>query len=70
MSREVSIVMKNKQKAFMKYKMTGIESDSYRCRSKQRLVKKITRQAETGYERDMARNIKLNIKTLFKYISL
>jgi len=61
-------VIKEKQKSFMKFKMTGLELDLYHYRSKQRQVNKITQQAKREYEKDMVKNIKHNSKTFFKYI--
>ena len=49
--------IKEKQKAFIRFKITGLELDFYHYRSKQERVKKITRQAKREYEKDMAKNI-------------
>ena len=62
-------VIKEKQKAFIRYKITGLELDLHHYRSKQRQVKKITRQAKREYEKNMAKNIKYKSKAFFKYIS-
>ena len=58
--REVRNTMKEKQKVFIRFKITGLELGLYQYRSKQRQVKKITRQAKREYEKDMAKNIKHN----------
>ena len=58
LSSETSSAMKEKQKAFMRFKISGLELDLYHYRSKQRQVKKITRRAKREYEKDMAKNIK------------
>ena len=50
------------------FKITGLELDLYHYRSKQRQVKKITRQAKREYEKDMVKNIKHNSKAFFNYI--
>ena len=68
MSREIRNAIMEKQKAFIWYKITEMELDLYHCRSKQRKVKKTTRQAKREYEKDMAKNIKHNNKAFFKYI--
>ena len=67
---EIRNTIKEKQKAFIRFKITGLELDLYHYRSKQRQVKKITQQAKREYEKDMAKNIKLtsNSKAFFKYI--
>ena len=48
-------------------KITGLELDLYQHRSKQRQVKKITRQAKREDEKDMTKNIKHKSKAFFKY---
>ena len=68
MSSEIRNAIKEKQKAFIRFKITGLELDLYHYRSKQRKVKEITRQAKREYEKDMAKNIKQNNKAFFKYI--
>ena len=68
MSSEITNAIKEKQKAFIRFKITGLELDFYHHRSKQRQVKKITRQAKREYEKDMDKNIKHNSKALFTYI--
>ena len=68
LSSEMRNSVKEKQKVFIRYKITGLEFDLYHNRSKQRQVKKITRQAKREYEKDMAKNIKHNSKAFFKYI--
>ena len=68
LSGEIRNAIKEKQKAFIRFKITGLELDLYHCRSKQRQVKKITRQAKREYENDMAKNIKHNSKAFIKYI--
>ena len=67
MSSEIRNTIKEKQKAFIRFKLTGLELDLYHYRSKQRQVKKITQQAKREYEKDMAKNIKHNSKAFFKY---
>ena len=54
MSSEIRNAIKEKQKIFIRFKITGLELDLYHDRSKQRQVKKITRQAKREYEKDMA----------------
>ena len=61
---EIRNAIKEKQKPFIMFKITGLELDFYHYRSKQRQVKKITRQAKREYEKDMAKNIKHNNKAL------
>ena len=68
LSSEIRNAIKEKQKAFIRFKITGLELDLYHYRSKQRKVKKITQQAKREYERDMAQNIKHTSKAFFKYI--
>ena len=68
MSSEIRNAMKEKKKAFVRFKIPGLELDLYHYRSKQRQVKKITRQAKRGYEKHMANNIKHNNKAFFKYM--
>ena len=68
LSSEIRNAIKEKQKAFIRYKITGLELDLYHYRSKQRQVRKITLQAKREYEKDMVKNIKHNSKTFFKYI--
>ena len=68
LSSEIRNAIKEKQKAFIRFKITGLEFDLYNYRSQQRQVKKITRQAKREYEKDMAKNIKHNSKAFFKYI--
>ena len=65
LSSEIRNAIKEKQKAFIRFKITGLELDLYHYRSKQREVKKITRQAKREYE-DMAKNTKHNSKAFFK----
>ena len=48
LSSEIRNSIKEKQKAFMTFKITGLELDLYHYRSKQRQVKKITRQKRVG----------------------
>ena len=67
-SSEIRNTIKEKQKVFIRFKITGLELDLYHYRSKQRQVKKISRQAKREDEKDMAKNIKHNSKTFFKYI--
>ena len=67
-SSEIRNATKEKQKAFIRFKITGLELDLYNYRSKQRQVKKITRQSKREYEKGMAKNIKHNSKAFFKYI--
>ena len=57
LSSDIRNSIKEKQKAFIGYKITGLELDLYHYRSKQRQVKKITRQAKREYEKDVAKNI-------------
>ena len=66
-SSEIRNAMKEKQKAFIRFKITGLESDLYHYWSKQKQVKKLTRQAKREYEKDMAHNIKHNSKAFFQY---
>ena len=68
MSGEIRNATKEKQKVFIWYKITGLELDLCHYRSKQRQVKKITRQAKREYEKDIAQNIKHNSKAFFEYI--
>ena len=68
LSSEIRNTIKEKQKAFIRFKIAGLELDLYHCRSKQRQVKKITLQAKREYEKDMAKNIKHNSKVFLKYI--
>ena len=68
MSSEIRNIIQEKQKVFIRFKITGLELDLYNYRSKQRQVKKITRQAKREYEKDMAKNIKYNNKAFFKHI--
>ena len=46
LSSEIRNAIKEKQKALMRFKITGLELDLYHYRSKQRQVKNITRQAK------------------------
>ena len=62
LSSEIRNAITEKQKIFIRLKITGLELDLYHDRSKQRQVKKITRQARREYEKDMAHNIKHNSK--------
>ena len=55
----------NKQKAFIRYKLTGLESDSHQYRRKQRLVQKITQHGKREYEKNRAKN---NSKPLFQHV--
>ena len=58
MSSEIRNANKEKKKqAFIRFKITGLELGLYPYRSKQKQVKKITRQAKIEYEKDMAKNI-------------
>ena len=68
MRSEIRNAIKKKQKAFIRFQITGLELDLYHYRSKQRQVKKITRQAKREDENDMVKNIKHNNKAFFKYI--
>ena len=68
MSSEIRNNIKEKRKAFIRFKISGLELDLYHYRSKQRQVKKITQQAKREYDKDMAKNIKHNNKASFKYI--
>ena len=68
MSSEIRNAIKEKQKVFIRFKITGLEVDLYHCRSKQRQVKNITRQVKRENEKDMAPNIKHNSKACFNYI--
>ena len=68
LSSELRNAMKEKKKVFIRFKITGLELDLYLYQSKQRQVKKITRQAKREDEKDMAKNIKHNSKAFFKYI--
>ena len=65
---EIRNAIKEKQKAFIWFKISGVELDLYHHQRKQRQVKKITWQAKREYEKDMANNIKHNSKAFFKYI--
>ena len=65
MSSEIWNAIKEKQKVFIRFKITGLGLDLYHHQSKQRQVKKITRQVKREYEKDMARNIKHYRKVLF-----
>ena len=68
LSSEIRNAIKEKEKAFIRYKITGLEVALYQYQSKQGKVKKITRQAKREYEKDMAKNIKHNRQAFFKYI--
>ena len=68
LSSEIRNAMKEKQKTFIRFKITGLELDLYHYWRKQRQVKKITRQAKREYEKYMAKNIQHNRKASFKYI--
>ena len=68
MSSETRNAMKEKQKVFIWFKISGLELDLYHYRSKQGQVKKITLQAKREYEKDTAKNIKHNNKAFFKHI--
>ena len=68
MTSEIRNAIKEKQKAFIRFKITGLELDLYHYWSKQKQVKKITRQAKREYEKYMAQNIKHNSKAFFQYI--
>ena len=68
MSSKIRNTIKEKQKAFIRLKITGLELDLHHYRSKQRQVKKITQKAKREYDKDMAKNIKHNSKAIFKYI--
>ena len=68
LSSEIRNVIKEKQKAFIRFKITELESDLYHCRCKQRKVKKTTRQAKREEEKEMAKNIKQNSKAFFQFI--
>ena len=61
-------MVKQKQKAYIWFKMAGVELHLYHYHSKQRQVKKITWQAKRENEKDMGKNIKHNSKAFFKYI--
>ena len=65
MSSEIRNALKEKQKAFIRFKITGLKLFLFHYRSKQRQVKKITRQAKRAYEEDVAKNIKHNNKAFF-----
>ena len=67
LSSEMRYAINEKQKEFIRFKITGLELDLHHYRSKQRQVKKITQQAKREYEKDMTQDIKHNNKTLFKY---
>ena len=60
MCANILLRVEEKQKEFIRFKISGLELDLYHCRSKQRQVKKITRRAKREYEKDMAKNIKHN----------
>ena len=66
LSSEIRNTIKEKQKAFIRFKITGLELDLCHYRSKQRQVKKITQQAKREYEKDMAEYIKWNSKAFFR----
>ena len=68
LSSEIRTAIKEKQKTFIRFKITGLELDLYHDRSKQRQVKKITQQAKREYEKDTAKNIKHNNEAFCKYI--
>ena len=68
LSSEIRNAIKEKQKAFIRFKIMGLELYLYHYQSKQRQVKKITRQAKREDEKDMAKNIKHNSKAFFHYI--
>ena len=68
MSSEIKNAIKEKQKAFIRFKISGLELDLYHYRSKQGQVNKITRQAKIEYENFTAKNIKHNNKAFFKHI--
>ena len=65
LSSDIRNVIKEKQKTFIRFKITGLELDLYHYQSKQRQVKTITRQVKREYEKDMAKDIKHNCKALF-----
>ena len=65
---EIRNAINEKQKTFIRYKITGLKLDLCHYRRKQRQVKNITRQAKRENEKDMAKNIKHNSKAFFKYI--
>ena len=46
LSSEIRNAIEEKQKVFIRFKITGLEVDLYHYRSKQRQVKKITLQAK------------------------
>jgi len=60
LSSEIRNIIKENQKAFMRFTITGLELDLFHYRSKQRQVKKITQQAKRQDEKDMAENNKHN----------
>ena len=59
MSSQIRNAMKEKQKVFIGFNITGLELDLYHSRSKQRQVNKITWQAKRECEKDMAKNINI-----------
>ena len=70
LSSEIRNAGKEKQKEFIRFKTTRLELDLYHYRSKQRQVKKITRQAKREDEKDMTKNIKPNRKAFFKSVRI
>ena len=60
LSGKIRNAIQEKQQAFSRFKITGLELDLYHYRSKQKQVKKITQQAKREYEKDMAQNIVTN----------
>jgi len=68
LNSEIRNANKEKKKAFISFKITGLELGLYPYRSKQKQVKKITGKAKIEYEKDMAKNIKHNNKAFLKYI--
>ena len=68
MSSEIRNAIKEKQKVFILFKITGLELDLSHNRSKQGKVKKITRLTKREYEKDMAKNIKHNSEAFFRFI--
>ena len=67
LSSEIGNAIKEQQKAFIGFFITGLELDLHHYRSKQRQVK-ITQQDKREDEKDMAKNIKHNNNVFFKYI--
>ena len=68
MTSEIRNTIWEKQKLFIRFKISGLELDLYHSRDKQRQVKKVTRQTTREHEKDVAKNIKHNSKAFFKYI--